>query len=130
MQRTRSNAAPAATTSSTAVSGLNASPTPSPSPRASSTRRPGSSVTSWWKVTLSPPASAICGMCRSGLSTIRWQSIAAPASWIVSEIDRRTTGPIVTGSTKCPSPTSKWKTRTPASSSASTCAPSRAKSAA
>ena len=79
MQRTRSNAAPATTTSSTAVSGLNASPTPSPAPARELDEAAGSSVTSWWKVTLSPPASAICGMCRSGLSTIRWQSIAAAA---------------------------------------------------
>ena len=42
----------------------------------------------------------------------------------------RTTGPIVIGSTKCPSPTSKWKTRQPASRRTSICSPSRAKSAA
>ena len=45
-------------------------------------------------------------------------------------IDSSTIGPIVTGSTKCPSPTSKWKTRAPARSSTSICSPSRAKSAA
>ena len=38
--------------------------------------------------------------------------------------------PIVTGGTKCPSPTSKWKMRHPAASSASICSPSRVKSAA
>ena len=32
-------------------------------------------------------------------------------------IERSTTGPIVTGGTKCPSPTSKWKTRQPAARS-------------
>ena len=37
-----------------------------------------------------------------------------PAWWIIGAIERRTTGPIVTGSTKWPSPTSKWKTRAPA----------------
>ena len=53
-----------------------------------------------------------------------------PRSWINGAIERSTTGPIVTGGTKWPSPTSKWKTRAPASSSASICSPSRAKSAA
>ena len=39
-------------------------------------------------------------------------------------------GPIVIGSTKWPSPTSKWKTRQPARSSTSICSPRCAKSAA
>ena len=45
-------------------------------------------------------------------------------------IDSSTTGPIVMGSTKWPSPTSKWKMRHPARRSSSTCSPRRAKSAA
>ena len=60
------------------VSGLNATPTPSPCSRACAIGRAGSSTTSTWNVTLSPPASAICGMCRSGLSTMRWQSSTPP----------------------------------------------------
>ena len=46
------------------------------------------------------------------------------------EIERSTTGPIVTGGTKWPSPQSKWKTRQPASRRRSICSPSRRKSAA
>ena len=41
-----------------------------------------------------------------------------------------TIGPIVIGSTKCPSPTSKWKMRVPAAMTVSSCSPSREKSAA
>ena len=36
------------------------------------------------------------------------------AAWPIGAIPRSTTGPIVIGGTKCPSPTSKWKMRTPA----------------
>ena len=78
---------------------------------------PTSSTASTWKVTLSPPDSAISSKWCGGLSTIRWQSIRPSIRWIIGAIDRRTIGPIVTGGMKWPSPTSKWKTRTPALSS-------------
>ena len=45
-----------------------------------------------------------------------------------AQIERNTTGPIVTGGTKCPSAWSKWKTRQPAASSSSICSPRRQKS--
>src|SRR5215470_406999 len=45
------------------------------------------------------------------------------------EIDCSTIGPIVTGSTKWPSPTSKWNTLQPARRSTSICSPRREKSA-
>ena len=65
-----------------------------------------------------------------GCSTMRWQSSTPPSRWTIGEIDLSTIGPIVIGSTKCPSPTSKWKIRAPASMSVSICSPSREKSAA
>ena len=55
---------------------------------------------------------------------MRWQSSTPPSRWTIGEIDLRTIGPIVIGSTKCPSPTSKWKMRTPASMTVSICSPS------
>src|SRR3954449_1530714 len=47
---------------------------------------------------------------------------------MTGEIDSSTIGPIVTGSTECPSPTAKGKTRQHAAISASICSPSREKS--
>src|SRR5215218_949671 len=61
---------------------------------------------------------------------MRWQSIVPPASWTSGATERSTTGPIVTGGTKWPSPTSKWKTRAPARSKTSISSPRRVKSAA
>ena len=116
MQSTRSTPCEAATASSTGVSGLKATPTPRPCAHAPPlTSGSGSAATSTWNVTLSPPASAICGMCRApGSSTMRWQSRTPPRAWTIGAIACSTTGPIVIGSTKCPSPTSKWKIRAPA----------------
>src|SRR5919109_1182928 len=114
MQSTRSAPSEATTASSTAVSGLKATPTARPSARACSIALHGSSQTSAWNVTLSPPATAIWPKWRSGLSTMRWQSRTPPPSWTMGAIERSTIGPIVIGSTKWPSPTSKWKTRAPA----------------
>ena len=65
-----------------------------------------------------------------GASIIRWQSSTPPAAWTIGEIDWSTIGPTVIGGTKCPSPTSKWNTRTSARSSTSICSPRREKSAA
>src|SRR6266852_8475705 len=53
-----------------------------------------------------------------------------PAAWTIGAIAWSTIGPIVTGSTKCPSPTSKWKTRAPVRRSTSICSARLAKSAA
>src|SRR6266542_3691878 len=130
MQRTRSKPAATAATSSGVVSGLKARPTPSPCARAAAETSSRSRHASWWIVTLSPPACATASKWRSGASTIRWQSTAPPRAWMRGAIDSITIGPIVTGGTKCPSPTSKWKMRVPASSSASICAPRFQKSAA
>ena len=90
----------------------------------------GSSEASTWNVTLSPPAAFICSKWCSGFETMRCTSITPPAAWIAGAIARRTTGPIVIGSTKCPSPTSKWKIRAPALRRCWTCEPRLAKSAA
>src|SRR5262245_2953018 len=130
MQSTRSAPREAPTASSTAVSGLKATPTPRPCERASAIAFHGSWQTSTWKVTLSPPAFLICSKWCSGFVTIRWQSMTPPPSWTIGANAWRTTGPIVIGSTKCPSPTSKWKTRAPASSRRRTWSPSCVKSAA
>src|SRR4029079_19268862 len=83
MQRARSTSASraACAASSTSVSGLNASPTCSPCSRASATTSGRFGQVSKWTVTLSAPASANPGMCRSGLSTIRWQSSTPPSRW-------------------------------------------------
>ena len=78
MQRTRSAPSAAATASSTAVSGLSATPTPSPNARACAIASSGSSTASTWNVTLSPPARATASKCRSGRSTMRWQSRTPP----------------------------------------------------
>src|SRR5437667_109510 len=48
-----------------------------------------------------------------------------PAPWTSGAIDCSTIGPVVIGGTKCPSPTSKWKTRASARRSTSTCSPRR-----
>jgi hypothetical protein len=61
---------------------------------------------------------------------MRWQSSTPPHACTSGEIEASTTGPIVISGMKCPSPASKWKIRAPASTSASTCSPSREKSAA
>ena len=131
MQRQRSAprlAASAAT--STAVPGLKAMPAPRSCARACASTAPTSSTASTWNVTLSPPDAAISSKWCTGSSTIRWQSMRPSRSWISGAIERSTTGPIVTGGTKWPSPTSKWKTRAPPSSSSRICAPRFAKSAA
>src|SRR5918999_4602370 len=130
MQSARSAPSAAAASRSTGVPGLHATPAPSPSSRAAAITAPASSATSTWKVTLSPPDSAISRKWCTGSSTIRWQSSTPPRSCTGRAIERRTTGPIVTGGTKWPSPTSKWKTRAPASRSRSSCSPRRRKSAA
>src|SRR5918999_3899958 len=130
MQSARSAPSAAAASRSTGVPGLHATPAPSPSSRAAAITAPASSATSTWKVTLSPPDSAISRNWCTGSSTIRWQSRTPPRSRTRGAIERRTTGPIVTGGTKWPSPTSKWKTRAPASSRRSSCSPRRRKSAA
>ena len=128
MHSTRSTPSAAATASSTGVSGLKATPTPSPSDRAWATARAGSSHASTWKVTLSPPAFAIASKCFSGSLTIRWQSSRAPQPRTSGEMDAATIGPIVISGMKCPSPTSKWKIRAPAACTAPSCSPSREKS--
>ena len=132
MQRAMSTAASraACAASSTSVSGLNAIPTCSPCSRAEATTSGRFGHASKWTVTLSAPASANCGICRSGPSTIRWTSSTPPSRWTSGAIHLSTIGPIVTGGMKWPSPTSKWKTRHSARSSTSTCSPSREKSAA
>src|SRR5579862_9463312 len=130
MQRTRS--APPATraTSSGDDSGLNATPACSRCSRASRIVAGTSATASKWKVTLSPPAAATAAKYFAGLSTIKWTSTAPPWRCTIGEIDCSTIGPIVTGSTKWPSPTSKWKIRHPASQSVSICSPRIAKFAA
>src|SRR5262245_41962643 len=128
MQSARSTPSAAATASSTEVSGLKATPTPRPSARAAAMARSGASHASTWKVTLSPPAFAIASKCFSGSATMRWQSSAAPQPRASGAIDARTIGPTVISGMKWPSPTSKWRTRTPAPASAAIWSPSRAKS--
>src|SRR5471032_1678168 len=130
MQSTMSASPAIAATASGSLSGLNAMPTWSSCSRAVAIVAGTSSTASKWKVTLSPPAAAIASKCLAGFSAIKCTSIAPPETWISGEIDLRTIGPIVIGSTKWPSPTSKWKTRQPARRSTSTCAPRLAKSAA
>ena len=132
MQSTRSTSASraACAASSTSVSGLNASPTCRPCSRASATTSGRFGHASWWTVTLFAPASAKPGMWRSGSSTIRWQSSTPPSRWTIGAIHLSTIGPVVTGGMKCPSPTSKWKTRHSARRSTSICSPRREKSAA
>src|SRR4051794_22586529 len=61
---------------------------------------------------------------------MRWQSSTPSMRCTSGEIDCSTIGPIVIGSTKCPSPTSKWNTRTPVRSRTSICSPRIEKSAA
>ena len=82
MQRQRSASAFAAASAaiSGAVPGLKATPTPSPSSRAAAATPAGSVAASTWKVTLSPPDSAISAKWCTGLSTIRWQSSLPPRS--------------------------------------------------
>ncbi len=120
MQRTSS--APRLVAASAArsglVSGLNATPTASPSARAAvgDARGVGRDL----------------DVERDGVRTRRGELLevmrgvvdhqvavehAARRRGCIGAIDRRTTGPIVTGGTKCPSPQSKWKTRQPAASS-------------
>src|SRR5579884_1904299 len=130
MHRTRSASPATAATSPGSLSGLKATPAPRPSARAARTVSATSSTASKWNVTLSPPSAATGAKYFAGRSTIRCTSRKPPWRWTIGEIDCSTIGPIVTGSTKWPSPTSKWKTRQPASHSSSICAPSRAKSAA
>src|SRR6266508_3248653 len=130
MQRQRSAPRAAQAAPCTYVCGLKARPTPSPCSRASAIVLAGSGLASTWNVTLSPPARAIWGMCLFGSETIRWTSRTPPRSCTIGAIDSSTTGPIVIGSMKCPSPTSKWKIRVPALSSDTTCSPRLAKSAA
>ncbi len=132
MQRISSALASAAAAAARSglVPGLNTTPTDRPSERARSATAAGSSATSTWKVTESAPDEANSSKWCVGSSTIRWQSSTPPASWIPGAIERSTTGPMVTGGTKWPSPQSKWKTRHPTASSASICSPSRRKSAA
>ena len=79
---------------------------------------------------LSAPAFANSAIWRSGRSIIRCTSISAPAPWTWSASAPTASGPIVIGGTKWPSMTSTWITRAPASSTAPTCSPRRAKSAA
>ena len=114
MHSARSVWAASAAARSTGVSGLNARPVPSPSERASAAAAGTSAQASTWKVTLSPPASRICSKWRSGSSTIRWQSSRPPAACTTGASARTTTGPIVIGGMKRPSPTSMWKIRAPA----------------
>src|SRR5581483_9732025 len=118
MQRTTSASPATAATASGAVSGLSATPAWRPHSRAAAIVAGTSSTASKWNVTLSPPASATAPKYLAGRSTIRCTSSAPPPSWTIGAIACSTIGPIVIGSTKWPSPTSKWKTRHPASSSA------------
>src|SRR4051812_16881820 len=60
---------------------------------------------------------------------MRWTSSTPPRLCTRSRSDSTISGPIVIGGTKCPSITSTWMTRAPASITSSTCRPSRAKSA-
>ena len=50
----------------------------------------------------------------------------AARAWTCSRMDSTITGPIVIGGTKCPSITSTWMARAPASITMSSCSPSRA----
>ena len=109
--------------------GLIAMPARQPSSRIALRVRLACGVASAWKVIESAPALANSSMWWSGLSIIRWTSIAPPASWTWSAIEPATSGPIVIGGTKWPSITSTWITRAPASITSATWAPSVEKSA-
>src|SRR3954470_6931101 len=78
-----------------------------------------------------PSAAASAKACtwRSGRSIIRWTSMKPPASCTWSRMPATISGPIVIGGTKCPSITSTWMTRAPASITVAIWSPSRLKSA-
>src|SRR5919109_867469 len=78
----------------------------------------------------SAPARAKSSTRRSGRSTIRCTSSTPSRPCTRSRSASTTSAPMVIGGTKWPSMTSTWITRAPASITSSTCAPSRAKSAA
>src|SRR5262245_15649771 len=84
-------------------------------------------VDSVWTVITSAPALANASTSRSGRSTMRWQSRSPPRSWTSSRNASTISDPIVIGGTKCPSMTSTWITRAPASITVTTCCSSRAK---
>ena len=126
----RSQLAAAASTASTGVPGLIASPARQPASRIASRVRWACGSASWWMVMQSAPASANAATCSPGRSIIRCTSSAPPASWTRSAIAAAISGPIVIGGTNRPSITSTWIRRAPAAITSSTCAPSRAKSAA
>ena len=109
--------------------GLIAMPARQPSSRIALSVRLVCGVASAWKVIESAPALANSSMWRSGLSIIRWTSMAPPASWTWSAIEPATSGPIVIGGTKWPSITSTWITLAPAAITSATCEPSIEKSA-
>src|SRR5215217_1065196 len=75
----------------------------------------------------SAPALAKSSILRSGRSTIRCTSSAPPRSCTSSRSASTIRAPIEIGGTKWPSITSTWITRAPASMTASTCSPRRAK---
>src|SRR5215213_1780715 len=79
---------------------------------------------------VSAPAAAKSSIRRSGRSTIRCTSSTPPRSWTRSRSASTICAPIEIGGTKWPSITSTWITRAPASITASTCSPRRAKLAA
>src|SRR4051812_695151 len=129
MQRTTSARPRSSCTASTGVPGLIAIPARQPDSRTAARVRLACGVASAWKVIESAPALANSSIWRSGASIIRWTSTTPPASWTWSAIPPRTSGPIVIGGTKCPSITSKWITRAPASITAPTWWPRRPMSA-
>src|SRR3954453_975192 len=113
-------------TASTGVSRLSVRPTPSPAPRAFAIDGAGSGTASRWKLTMSRPASRSSAKNPSRGSTIR-----RPCSGR-SVTGRRLdtiTAPSAIGGTKWPSMMSTWNTPT-CGSTATTCAPRFAKSAA
>src|SRR3954447_25977104 len=77
----------------------------------------------------SAPASANACTCRSGRSIMRCTSSTPPAPCTCPASACTISGPMVMGGTKCPSITSTWMTRAPASMTSATWAPSREKSA-
>ena len=85
-------------------------------------------VASGWTVITSAPAFANASTCRSGRSTIRWQSRIPPRSWTRSRSASTISEPIVIGGTKCPSITSTCITRAPASITVDTCSARAARS--
>ena len=129
MQSTMSAQPRSSETATAGVPGFSAIPARQPSSRIACRVRLAWGVASAWKVIESAPASAKPATCASGRSIIRWTSITPPAAWTWSAIAEATRGPIVIGGTKCPSMTSTWMTRAPASITSATCDPSREKSA-